>query len=88
MGSQTKSHPDSRAGFNSAGDKCAVASANVAAGQSTKWVNFSEQGWVNSRERQGGSDLSYCFVGSPSRARTYDLRINSPSLYQLSYRGT
>src|SRR2546421_1682628 len=27
-------------------------------------------------------------IGSPSRARTYDLRINSPSLYQLSYRGS
>lgn len=26
--------------------------------------------------------------GSPSRARTYDLRINSPSLYRLSYRGS
>ncbi len=26
--------------------------------------------------------------GSPTRARTWDLRINSPSLYQLSYRGT
>jgi hypothetical protein len=26
-------------------------------------------------------------VGSPTRARTWDLRINSPSLYQLSYRG-
>src|SRR6266700_2353908 len=25
--------------------------------------------------------------GSPTRARTWDLRINSPSLYQLSYRG-
>src|SRR5205823_12082010 len=25
---------------------------------------------------------------SPTRARTWDLRINSPSLYQLSYRGT
>jgi hypothetical protein len=25
--------------------------------------------------------------GSPSWARTNDLRINSPSLYQLSYRG-
>ena len=25
--------------------------------------------------------------GSPSRDRTYDLRINSPSLYRLSYRG-
>ena len=27
-------------------------------------------------------------IGSPTRARTWDLRINSPSLYQLSYRGT
>ncbi len=26
-------------------------------------------------------------VGSPSRARTCDLRINSPSLYRLSYQG-
>ena len=25
--------------------------------------------------------------GSPTRARTWDLRINSPSLYRLSYRG-
>src|SRR5690606_1985338 len=28
------------------------------------------------------------FLGSPTRARTWDLRINSPSLYRLSYRGT
>ena len=27
------------------------------------------------------------YIGSPTRARTWDLRINSPSLYQLSYRG-
>ena len=26
-------------------------------------------------------------IGSPTRARTWDLRINSPSLYQLSYQG-
>src|SRR5260364_99267 len=26
-------------------------------------------------------------LGSPSRTRTYDPRINSPLLYQLSYRG-
>ena len=31
--------------------------------------------------------VGFNLVGSPSRARTYDLRINSPSLYQLSYRG-
>ena len=28
------------------------------------------------------------FSGSPTWARTRDLRINSPALYQLSYRGT
>ena len=27
------------------------------------------------------------FFGSPTRARTWDLRINSPALYRLSYRG-
>ncbi len=27
-------------------------------------------------------------LGSPTWARTRDLRINSPSLYQLSYRGS
>ncbi len=26
-------------------------------------------------------------IGSPTWARTRDLRINSPSLYRLSYRG-
>ena len=29
-----------------------------------------------------------CLSGSPTWARTRDLRINSPALYQLSYRGT
>ncbi len=28
------------------------------------------------------------FSGSPTWARTRDLRINSPALYRLSYRGT
>ena len=28
------------------------------------------------------------FIGSPTWARTRDLRINSPALYRLSYRGT
>ncbi len=32
-------------------------------------------------------ELSGLFEGSPGRARTYDKRINSPLLYQLSYRG-
>ena len=30
---------------------------------------------------------SLLFIGSPTWARTRDLRINSPALYQLSYRG-
>ena len=50
--SQRKNHPQS-VGDNAAGDKCAVASANAAAGESTQWVNFGEHRWVNSRERQG-----------------------------------
>jgi Phage integrase family len=33
-------------------------------------------------------DASDCLIGSPGRTRTSDQRINSPSLYQLSYRGT
>src|SRR6266568_1795222 len=35
----------------------------------------------------GAIAASQCGYGSPTRARTWDLRINSPSLYQLSYRG-
>ena len=31
--------------------------------------------------------MQCCLVGSPSPTRTGDLRINSPSLYQLSYQG-
>ncbi len=30
----------------------------------------------------------FLISGSPTWARTRDLRINSPALYQLSYRGT
>ncbi len=30
----------------------------------------------------------FVIFGSPTWARTRDLRINSPSLYRLSYRGT
>jgi len=31
---------------------------------------------------------AFVFCGSPTWTRTRDLRINSPSLYQLSYQGT
>ena len=36
----------------------------------------------------GPSGPNVLNIGSPTWARTRDLRINSPSLYQLSYRGT
>jgi hypothetical protein len=38
----------------------------------------------------GGNALNYIYMechNSPSRARTYNLAVNSRSLYQLSYRG-
>ena len=44
----------------------------------------------NEKPRRGGrakSKICNKFGGSPTWARTRDLRINSPSLYQLSYRG-
>ena len=34
------------------------------------------------------SFVSFVIFGSPTWARTRDLRINSPALYRLSYRGT
>src|SRR5205809_2984432 len=40
------------------------------------------------RGRKCLGTLAALAVGSPTRARTWDLRINSPSLYQLSYRGS
>ncbi len=36
----------------------------------------------------GNHQLTPVILGSPTWARTRDLRINSPALYQLSYRGT
>lgn len=47
----------------------------------------------NKRETNGSAkdeeqQLSSCFSGSPGWTRTNDQRINSPTLYRLSYRGT
>ena len=39
------------------------------------------------RKRKRFLASSFGIFGSPSWARTSDLRINSPSLYRLSYRG-
>jgi hypothetical protein len=40
------------------------------------------------KKSAGANRLTLVFLGSPTWARTRDLRINSPALYQLSYRGT
>ena len=39
------------------------------------------------KKSAGANLLTLAFLGSPTWARTRDLRINSPALYQLSYRG-
>ena len=39
------------------------------------------------KKSAGANRLTLAFLGSPTWARTRDLRINSPALYQLSYRG-
>ena len=39
------------------------------------------------KESAGANLLTLALLGSPTWARTRDLRINSPALYQLSYRG-
>ena len=47
-------------------------------------------GVENKKELQAeacNSLISYLILGSPTWTRTRDLRINSPSLYQLSYQG-
>ena len=40
------------------------------------------------KKSAGANLLTLAFLGSPTWARTRDLRINSPALYRLSYRGT
>ena len=40
------------------------------------------------KKSAGANLLTFAFLGSSTWARTRDLRINSPALYQLSYRGT
>ena len=39
------------------------------------------------KKSAGANRLTLAFLGSPTWARTRDLRINSPALYRLSYRG-
>jgi hypothetical protein len=40
------------------------------------------------KKSAGANLLTLAFLGSPTWARTRDLRINSPALYRLSYRGS
>jgi hypothetical protein len=59
--------------------------AALSAQQSTELRNA---GGFAERSEPTKSAETRMVIGSPTRARTWDLRINSPSLYQLSYRGT
>ena len=50
---------------------------------------LSDRNSKNEKRKRGCNDLQpLVFLGSPTWARTRDLRINSPALYRLSYRGT
>ena len=51
-------------------------------------LNLKRNTKQNVKEKGPVFRLGLVFCGSPTRARTWDLRINSPSLYQLSYQGT
>ena len=57
-----------------------------------KWWNRVEAKQINGAPSMKGVERDgarlAARLGSPTRARTWDLRINSPSLYQLSYRGS
>ena len=48
--------------------------------------------WLHHARNEKGQSFELAYIidlfGSPTWARTRDLRINSPSLYRLSYRGT
>ena len=52
-------------------------------------VRAADQVWSIPKPAEAHTNTQlFEWIGSPTRARTWDLRINSPSLYQLSYRGT
>ena len=44
-------------------------------------------GATHDLKRKRPASLQALFFGSPTWTRTRDLRINSPSLYRLSYQG-
>src|SRR5829696_421927 len=54
------------------------------------WITYYESAYIAPTSKAGRATTILVFPmksGSPTWARTRDLRINSPSLYQLSYRG-
>ncbi len=53
-----------------------------------KRIHYGYTAPKSGRGLAGTNRLTPVFLGSPKWARTTDLRINSPSLYRLSYRGT
>jgi hypothetical protein len=91
-----------RPAFAVKGGICQRAKENTASRSSTLWQAMSgllreSKGADRARESGGGygsanekspaSLLGFLNSGSPTWTRTRDLRINSPSLYQLSYQG-
>jgi hypothetical protein len=63
-----------------------VAGAKVQSPQN--WHQHGTSISQKTKKSAGENLLTSVFYGSPTWARTRDLRINSPALYQLSYRGT
>jgi hypothetical protein len=61
-------------------------------GQAVKRSRLADEyreAWIVRRKCEGPPRrVALAINGSPTWTRTRDLRINSPSLYQLSYRGT
>jgi hypothetical protein len=57
-----------------------------------KWPFKASSNWhlaiPKAKKSAGANLLTLDLLGSPTWTRTRDLRINSPSLYQLSYQGT
>lgn len=56
--------------------------------QPKNWHQTGTSQTQKAKKSAGANLLTLVFLGSPTWARTRDLRINSPSLYRLSYQGT
>ena len=56
--------------------------------QPRNWHQTGTSQTQKAKKSAGANLLTLVFLGSPTWTRTRDLRINSPSLYRLSYQGT